>query len=65
MKITNKKTGFIINDLFLYLNPKEAKELSSEFQKLLDNPREYIINIPGEDHLGKLSKIISIKIEYK
>lgn len=63
MKIKDNQSEIYYKEINLFLTIKEAKELSIEFEKLLENPMKYIVTVKGEDLNGKLSKEISIKIE--
>jgi len=65
MKLIDKETRISFNDLYLYLNRKEASELTNEVKKLLDNPLGYTASVLGENVNGKLTKKITIRIERK
>lgn len=63
MELIDKESEKNFKELYLFLTPKEAKQLTNEFQKLLENPMKYIVNVKGEDLNGKFTKEIFIKIE--
>jgi len=62
MKLLDKETYKSFNDLYLFLTPKEAKEVSQKLKILINHSKDNYIKIHEEDSKKQLSKEIIIKI---
>ena len=65
MKVLDIDSNLEVLDLYILFSQKEAKELSHCLKHLLENPRQKVATLEGEDLSGKLTKKIYIRIENK